>query len=1467
MMMVRLFIGLMLFLSASSYAQRFRGFSESSAFIEEVESFIGEMDKKKAKDIAARFAPFWADSTLSADDRNRIISVGNELVSKRVRPLPGFDAFLRSLEATYDHPEQFDTFLTQIISGSRKQRTREMEQILVHAQWLFEEHVLYKNQALTWFINDDATLKMAEFPFITIENATITCATAGDTSRIFETQLEIHLDQEQCIANGGKIYWDRADFSRDSLYAELIRTPIDLKKSYFQSDSATLYSKFFFAEPLLGVLNENTLSAEPSARVRYPQFTSYLKNFTLEDILPGVDFEGGFAVEGNRFIGDGSEVQPAHIIVHYEESPTFNFKAQRFTITRTKISSAETRAVLFLDEDSLFHPQIALKIDGTEKKLSLYREQEGLSMRPFVDSYHQLELYFEQLEWDMESPSMEIKNLSGRDVSPIYLESIHYFRDERFEAIQGMSDQNPLFLIERYANSWSNREVFRLEELADALMISYHQSEKLLLNMTILGLVDFNPTNREFRVEEKLQRYINARKRQTDYDVIRFQSIAPNGVNAKLSLLNFDMEVYGVERIALSDSQQIFIWPGREGIVVKQGLDMEFNGVVQAGRFDFQGRQFFFDYDDFRFNMPTIDSMKFLVPSFDTDEFGRHRLVQIRNFLSDMSGELFIDKPNNKSSQSRYPEYPIFKSGTDSYVYWDKRSIHRGAYLKNEVYFHVEPFEIDSLDDFKTEALEFYGTFNSGWILPEMDLSLTVQRDYSLGFQATTPPEGLPLYGGNARFYSDFDMSNKGLHGHGKVEYADATALSTDFLFTLDSSDAILQSWSLAERSGVISKPEAYGVNINMHWETRKNNMHLENTPQDPFTLYDVQARHTGFLDLTPSALRGGGITRFLNARTECADISFEQQRFLGDTMNFKVRADADGDWAFALDTARGEINFAQQRGQFDLYSTERPLELLAVRYLAFSDHVDWNFANASIDMYRQKEGALSRLLSERRDQDSLQYEALQATLFMKDSMMIGSGVPWIDVADARIYPDSQKVVVRTQAEMDLLMQAKAQISRDNKYHNLYDAQLKISGSKKYAGTAIIDYVDAYEHTYPINLNRVYVDDSLRSRAEGTVEPADTFLLNPFFSFHGQVFVFADSVHLQFDGFTEIQHACDYILADPIPFASWIDPYNISIDLARFENERKSKNLYSGLFFDEPNSRLNTAFLSRLAAGEDQPLFEAGGVLRFNPDENSYIIGTPSDEDPKAYIGNVLIFNVKNCEVMGEGTLLISDEPSGFQSVLEGKYTHNLRKDTIYGRGAFALDFHFSKALLEQMQVYLNDESHLPGANVNNARYMRLLLSSMSDKEIARMKEDLTNYGYLLEIPKSAQHTFLFSDISFHWDRYNGSLLTEGNLHLSMVGGVNVNKSIPGRIELVRRRSGEDFYMFLQSDRKHWYYFNHRRDVLQTVSSMDAYNDLLMGEDLKQRQTEYEKGRYFQYTLSSTRRAERFYNRFDEFFR
>jgi hypothetical protein len=49
--------------------------------------------------------------------------------------------------------------------------------------------------------------------------------------------------------------------------------------------------------------------------------------------------------------------------------------------------------------------------------------------------------------------------------------------------------------------------------------------------------------------------------------------------------------------------------------------------------------------------------------------------------------------------------FPIFKSFKESYAFYDKRSIQRGAYNKDKFYFKLDPFVIDSVDNFRNEVI------------------------------------------------------------------------------------------------------------------------------------------------------------------------------------------------------------------------------------------------------------------------------------------------------------------------------------------------------------------------------------------------------------------------------------------------------------------------------------------------------------------------------------------------------------------------------------------------------------------------------------------------------------------------------------------------------------------------------------------------------------------------------------------
>jgi hypothetical protein len=80
------------------------------------------------------------------------------------------------------------------------------------------------------------------------------------------------------------------------------------------------------------------------------------------------------------------------------------------------------------------------------------------------------------------------------------------------------------------------------------------------------------------------------------------------------------------------------------------------------------------------------------------------------------------------------PTFPQFQSFKESYTYYDKKSIFKGVYNRDKFYYKLDPFTMDSLDNFRNEGLIFEGEFSSAGIFPTFREQLTLQKDYSLGF-------------------------------------------------------------------------------------------------------------------------------------------------------------------------------------------------------------------------------------------------------------------------------------------------------------------------------------------------------------------------------------------------------------------------------------------------------------------------------------------------------------------------------------------------------------------------------------------------------------------------------------------------------------------------------------------------------------------------------------------------------------
>ena len=109
--------------------------------------------------------------------------------------------------------------------------------------------------------------------------------------------------------------------------------------------------------------------------------------------------------------------------------------------------------------------------------------------------------------------------------------------------------------------------------------------------------------------------------------------------------------------------------------------------------------------------------------------------------------------------------------------------------------FIVEPFMMDSLDDFENAGLSLNGLFKSGGIFPDFEEELSIQKDYSLGFIRETPEDGYRIYSQVANYDDQIRLSNEGLKGSGSIEFYTSTAMSDDITFYPDSVGAIAHSY------------------------------------------------------------------------------------------------------------------------------------------------------------------------------------------------------------------------------------------------------------------------------------------------------------------------------------------------------------------------------------------------------------------------------------------------------------------------------------------------------------------------------------------------------------------------------------------------------------------------------------------------------------------------------------------------
>ncbi|MGZ4034504.1 MAG: hypothetical protein ACXVP4_06530, partial [Bacteroidia bacterium] len=728
--------------------------SDPIKFLDDVKTMFEatNMDKKELKDFMEQFALAWNNPKCNDNLKKSIVNSCNLMVKKKLRILPEYKSYLSSVQNFINSNQSEDNFLTwqecidKILNGKY---IKSFSDYLDMSQELFSTNSFYNSAVIRYssynnkYIFEYDSVPKVIFPSLNLRMAN----NQNDTIIVYNTKGVYYPSKGIFIGESGKVNWTRAGIDENTVWAELKKYQITLKTSGFTADSVTFYNKNYFQKPLTGQLNVKVVS-EKEGNVTYPRFDSYSKRMSIPNIAKDVDFDGGFSQRGPKVLGAGNKDQDAQLIFHREGKVFLIVGAKLIAITKDKLSAETANIKFYLDKDSITHPSVNMKFTTADRKLSLVRTNNGVSKSPFLNSFHKIDMYFEELTWKIDDPKIDLGMLVGNSQEDALFESANYFRTDRYDGVQGMDQVNPLIQMRDYAKKNGDIRDFYGDAYAKYLKFSPNDVRPNLVRLSTLGFITYDAEDDKVHINDKLFDYIADRAGHIDYDVIQFPSVVRGASNATVNLLNYDMTIMGVRQISMSDSQSVTIFPAEQKVILKKNRDFTFAGIVHAGRFDFFGKEFSFNYDKFIIDLKNVDSLRLMVKSKEPDAYGEYPLVKVRTVIENINGDLEIDNPANKSGRKNFPSYPIFNSFKESHAYYDKKSIQNGKYPKDKFYFKLDPFTIDSLDNFSNEGLVFKGTMETAGIFPTFKESLTLQPDYSLGFVTQAPPGGYPMYGG-----------------------------------------------------------------------------------------------------------------------------------------------------------------------------------------------------------------------------------------------------------------------------------------------------------------------------------------------------------------------------------------------------------------------------------------------------------------------------------------------------------------------------------------------------------------------------------------------------------------------------------------------------------------------------------------------------------------------------------------------
>ncbi len=1298
-------------------------------------------------------------------------------------------------------------------------------------------------------------------PVMKFDQVTFTFATAYDSANLNNTRGSVSLRDGTFVGEKGTFGWSSAGIGGDSVLFEFSEYHFNIDKPYVKSEKGRLRYLGRIPNKADGIFEFSSIQHKGKKNASYPRFMSFEANVQLLGLSDDkLKYTGGFALNGRKITSASVNNDLSKLEVLGTDERKFTARSRLFEFQDSVISAAHAMVQLYQENDSIHHPGVMFRYDYGKKKLTLQPEKGPLHDAPYTSTYFNMDFNSDLIRWDLKTDSLSLSVAGGLSQEPMVVESTDFYNPDDYIRLTGHGFSfHPLAFVVNYSKRIGLTE-FSAYDLAQQTNKSQHEVSDAMAFLAAKGMINFNPVTGVIQVKDKARHFYEAKRGESDYDNLKIHSITDKGSNATINLKRHHMTIRGVEQVNVSDSLNVILKPDSSIVTILQNRDIKFDGTINAGNFEIKGKDFTFKYDSFFINLNKIDSIRFYVTEKNAKGQTVRRRVNNAMVGADSSavaaaglhagdkkssGTLYINMPGNKSGREKTTNYPRLDASAGGLIFFDRSEILDGAYDRS-IFFVVPPFKLDSLNDADPASINFDGSFVSSGMFPGFKEKLHTMADKSLGFTHVIPKEGYPLFKGDGKVYGGINMDNAGLRVNGKIEYLAALVESNDFVFYPDSVIGKGHVGEFREKQfGKVWYPQANLTEFELKWKPKQDQFHLRNL-KDPFNLYNKTAQLDGTLTVSKDGVSGTGrlLTRGSEAKSD--QLSFSAKDFSARHASFQAKTTNPDKPALAGEDIRLSFNLTQNVAEIS--PEVEGVAAIDFPYAQFKTSIPkarWDLNTQKITMTKDANVPLeySYFYTTRKDLDSLVFNAEKAEYDIKTQQLKVSGIPYIVVADARITPDHNEVLILENAKIGQLKNTTIVLDTLNGYHRLTGGVVDIVSRKEFSGYATYQYINAKSDTFAIKMTDFHLEPIaeeakkhrhktaalMQTVAKGAVVDKDKISVAPRIFYKGDMTMYATRPALQLDGFVKLD------LRKIKNYNTWLKYQQsgdekevyLNFDEAVTEEGRKAE---AGLHYASDNS-LYITFVSEKKSPEDEDFFLPSGSLHYDQESSEFKIDDRQKAAGEKLSGKVFSYNEDKQEVHFEGPVQFFKGFKEFDLTASALGSGNLETNDIKMNSFIMANLNLPtqayQIMAADIMAVIKNESVPEG--LGEQAELLYKIADIVGERVAKDYENRSQQGYVsLGTLAALAKPLVFANVNLKWSQKYKAFYSDGALGMSNIERNDINGAFEGFMEVRKNEDGTPvFHVFFKASPETWYYFGYEDNRLMVQSSNQPFNTLI----------------------------------------